>query len=255
MEARRFIPPWSRTVAAVAAIVHLGLGCGTEGGKLAMTSSNAPPSPPPVLAHPPKTQGDWVTERWTMHRTETHLEGMRKGQVDPWPETRFTRRFTRGDEALGLCRVEVTREAPEAMPTEVTELSLRTAPHAGTAQSDEWAFARSVDAFPLSGDEAIAALAGRLFYLEAKAAWRVETSTEDGSLMLRYESPPPTITSPLQKTVQSHFRGKLVLTEGLPRALDGEITSIVSQAAFSGERQIWQVVDKVAVTWQFGSAP
>jgi hypothetical protein len=41
----------------------------------------------------------------------------------------------------------------------------------------------------LSGDEAIAALAGHLFYLEDKAAWRVEASTEDGSLMLRYESP------------------------------------------------------------------
>jgi len=46
-----------------------------------------------------------------------------------------------------------------------------------------------------------------------------------------------------------------VLIEGLPRALHGELTAIVSQAAFNGERQVWQVVDRLEVTWQYGSDP
>ena len=255
MEASRPASNRSRSALLVAAALHFGVGCGTEGGKLAMPSSNAPPVAPPVPVHAPKNRGDWVVEHWALLRTETHLEGMRKGEVDVRPALSFSRRFTRTEEASGLCRVEVTRERPEPGPPEAADLSPRSAPNPETAQRDEWRFARSVDAFPVFGNEAIIALGRRLLRLDDALAWRIEPGREEGVFRLRYEPAPPTKTTPLDKTVHSRFEGSLVLTEGLPRSLEGTETSLVSQAAFSGEMQVWEVLDKIEVTWQYGSAP
>jgi len=65
-------------------------------------------------------------------------------------------------------------------------------PRPEMAASDEWAFAQSVDTFPVVGNGAIAALGGRLLLLEDMSAWHVEPGPEEGTLVMRYEPAPPT---------------------------------------------------------------
>jgi len=196
-----------------------------------------------------------VVERWSMHRTETRLEGWQKGRVDVRPQERFRYRFTRTDEDLGRCRVEIHRELPEAAPPKIAELSLRAAPSPDVAVTEAWLFAQSVDAFPIAGNDAIGALCGRLLSLEDKSPWRVEPTGKMGIFTLRYESAPPTNAGPYDRTLQARFEGTLELVEGLPRALTGKTSAVVSHAAFSGERQTRQVVDNVEVTWEYGTGP
>ncbi len=242
---------WAATVFIAA---HLTIACGTERARVAMTSSNAPVVPP-VLSRAPKTTGDWVVERWSMHRTETRLEGLQKGRVDVRPQERFRYRFTRTDEDLGRCRVEIQRELPEATPPKIAELSLRAAPSPDVAVTEAWLFAQSIDAFPIAGNDAIGALCGRVLSLEDKSPWRVEPTGKTGIFTLHYESAPPRSAGPYDRTLQARFEGTLELVEGLPRALTGKMSAVVSHAAFSGERQTGQVVDNVEVTWEYGTGP
>jgi hypothetical protein len=240
---------WAATVFIA---VHLTIACGTERGSLSMTSSNAPVVPP---VRAPKTTGDWVVERWSMQRTETRLEGWQKGRVDLRPQKRLRYRFTRTDEDLGRGRVEIHKEPPEAAAPEIVELSPRATPSPDVAVTEAWLFAHSVDAFPIAGNDAIRALCGRVLSLEGKSPWRVEPTGKMGIFTLRYESAPPTNPGPYDRTLQERFEGTLLLVEGLPRALTGKMSAVVSHAAFSGERQTRQVVDNVEVTWEYGTGP